>query len=107
MLVLHSKHPHNRVTVVGEFVENELVLAASRCGNQDNFSRKLGRSKAMGRLLMKHPKQCVECDIIVKKDYRHRIPVGSNQTTNVFVEHAAELADRVHYKSSNVFKIVA
>jgi len=106
MLVLHSKHPRNRVTVVGEFIENELVLSASRCGDYDNFNRKLGRQKAAGRLSMKHPKECVDCGNIIKKDYKHRIPIGSNQNTMVFIEHASELANDIHLRSSNLFKII-
>lgn len=106
MLVFHSKHKNNRVTVVGEFVNNELVLAASRCGDNDNFSRKLGRVKAAGRLQMKHPKACIECDKPILKDYKHTVSVGSNQNTKVFVEIAAEFADEVNVKSNKIFKIV-
>lgn len=115
MLIFHSKHDHNRVTVVGDFIENELILAASRCGSNENFSRKEGRLKAHGRLLMKHPRKCIEnrqlpdgkvVKKIVRKDYQFKIPVSSVRNVSLFIEHAAELANIINQKSSNVFKIV-
>jgi hypothetical protein len=39
-----------RVTVVGEFKDGVLNLAVSRCSEKDNFSRKIGRVIAIGRL---------------------------------------------------------
>lgn len=115
MLVFHSKHDRNRVTVVGDFVENELILAASRCGDRENFSRKEGRTKAKGRLCMKHPRKCIECnkapggeliEKIIEKDYKFVLPTDGNNTTSLFVEQAAILADIINQKSSNVFKII-
>jgi hypothetical protein len=41
---------YNRVTIVGEHKDGKLKLAASRCSNKDNFSRKVGRELAEKRL---------------------------------------------------------
>ena len=40
----------SRVTVVGEYSEGVLKIAASRCSEKDNFRRKTGRAIAEGRL---------------------------------------------------------
>lgn len=39
-----------RVTVVGEVVDGELKLSASRCSEKDAFVKKVGREKAIERL---------------------------------------------------------
>jgi hypothetical protein len=39
-----------RVTVVGKYDKGELHLAVARCSDKDNFSKKIGRRIATGRL---------------------------------------------------------
>ncbi len=81
MLFFHSKHPHNRVTIAGEFMGNTLCLAAARCGGKDNFCRKTGRIVASGRFT----KGKTLCNIPVEEaNYKF------------FVEQAAILAEAVH-----------
>lgn len=48
--IYHSKDVKNRVTVVGEFDNNELRLAVARCSSNDNFCRRIGRELATNRL---------------------------------------------------------
>lgn len=53
--IYHSKSASNRVTVAGEFSEDgrTITLAASRCSDRDQFTRKSGRIKATGKLKSK------------------------------------------------------
>ena len=84
MLIFHSKHSKNRVTVVGEYCENGLCLTAARCSDKDNFSRKIGVAKAISRFNVK----------------RHCLNFSTNdKTIKNFVEVAKQLADFV---SSNI-----
>lgn len=51
MYIYHSPHTESpRVTVVGEFIGNFLYVAVAMCSKKDRFSRKIGRTIAMGRL---------------------------------------------------------
>ena len=51
MYIYHSPHTESpRVTVVGELLENFLYVAVARCSEKDRFSRKIGRTIAIGRL---------------------------------------------------------
>jgi hypothetical protein len=70
----------NRVTVVGNYVDGNLSLAASRCSNKDQFMRKRGRTIAENRL--EKGKVIVTLPI---KDF----------TIKDFVENATELAYHV------------
>lgn len=81
MLFLHSKHPINRVTVGGEFIDGKLCLTAARCGGKDNFSRKKGRLIVQGRFL-KGKTLCV-LDVV-------------EPTYQTFVVEATKLAELVH-----------
>lgn len=45
-----SPDSKNRVTVVGQKVDNKLVFAVSRCSDKDHFCRKEGRQIAETRL---------------------------------------------------------
>ena len=84
MLIFHSKHPKNRVTIVGEYCEDGLCLTAARCSDKDNFCRKTGREKAVSRFSVK----------------RHCLNLSTDdKTIKTFVEVAKQLADFV---SSNI-----
>lgn len=48
--IYHSKSTQNRVTIVGEFENNELRVAVARCSSNDNFCRRVGRELATNRL---------------------------------------------------------
>lgn len=80
MLVFHSKHADNRVTVVGEFKDGSLCVSAARCSNKDNFSREKGREVAMRRYNVGR----TICSIPVVE-----------QTTKAFVIIAQKLADLI------------
>ena len=46
----NSKHRNERVTLVGEFSNETLKIAAARCSKKDQFARKKGVKIAEGRL---------------------------------------------------------
>lgn len=69
-----------RVSVVGEHVDGQLKVAASRCGKRDNFRRSRGRSIAEGRL--RGGKLCAT------------IPMESCNG-NQFVEVASRIAEQI------------
>jgi len=82
MLIFYSKHPKNRVTVVGEFCEAGLCLTPVRLGDKETFTRKEGLKRASRKFAIK----------------RHTvtIPVTEDRNTKTFVQYAEELAERVH-----------
>ena len=55
----------NRVTIVGKIKNNFLELSAARCSDKDNFSRKIGRIIAEGRLNKK--KYCLRIKLNKKE----------------------------------------
>ena len=82
MLIFHTKHDRNRVTIAGDLVDGVLQLSAARCSKKDCFKRKVGNAIATGRF--RAGKFCKS------------INVGSNFTGKDFVEIAAEYGDEVH-----------
>ena len=42
-----------RVTVAGQFIDNELHIGVARCSEKDQFTRKMGREIALERMVAK------------------------------------------------------
>ena len=78
MLIYHSRHPKNRVTIVGEYNAGKLCMTAARCSDKDNFCRKVGRDKASARL--KLHRNCYSTSV-------------EESTIKNFVEQASKLAN--------------
>ena len=79
----YSNSKKNRVTVVGACNNGYLKIATARCSNKDQFVRRKGRAIAEGRLL--------------KGKLFTSIPmVGDVCSTEIFIEHAKLVVDRVN-----------
>lgn len=50
----HNTHNQRvRVTVAGQFIDNELHIGVARCSEKDQFTRKTGREIALERMVAK------------------------------------------------------
>lgn len=81
MFRFYSKE-NPRVAVIGNFTNGKLEISVSRCGKKNNFSRKIGRTIAEGRLA-----KGILYDTIEKESI----------TTNEFVEIANKIANEVAF----------
>lgn len=65
-----------RVTVVGNYINGRLNIAAAKCSKKDQFVRKIGRAIASGRLLKNKLQVSINlptCDIVTFLNYAKEI----------------------------------